>query len=123
MKVFAGLKSYAAHREKLKEAARIVIDTPEWKHVEDEIRKDMTKLYSKLATCSPKELSIIQCGLTVRNDFFTRLYRLAGFKWAWNGFKTIEDAEFMDDEENLADDYETKIQDEAIRTGSGSAAV
>ncbi len=117
MKIFAGIKSLAAWRRKVNSSAAFLLDLPEWKNVEAEIRKEIVRLYKQLGACSPGELGPIQAAITARVEFFEKLHLMAGKVWGWAGYKELDDATAIDDEDELQSELEEKIQAGALKAG------
>lgn len=117
MKIFAGIKSLMAWRRKVDASALFVIELPEWKNVEAEIRKDIVRLYQQLGATTPSELGTIQAAITARVEFFEKIYLMAGKSWTWTGYKDLDDATAIDSEDELQSEYEEAIQSGAIKAG------
>lgn len=112
-------REYRQKQKVLAGAARSLVKNPDWLEVEKEIRKDITVLYSRLGNASVEEVEKLQMQIGARVEFFKNVYRLAGLEWGWTGFKTIEEREYIEDEEILKEEFEHAIDKSAMGIARG----
>lgn len=119
MSILQTFREWKLKRKEIQGAARLLVKGPEWIVIEKEIRKDITVLYARLGTASAKDVEKIQMQVAARVEFFKSIYKLAGLDWGWTGFKTIEEREYIEEEEILREEFEHAIDEGAMAIASG----
>ncbi len=110
------VQEYLKARRALKESVVRLLENPDWRAVERDIRNSITALYRQLGSAqNEKDLHRIQAALTARVEFFQDFYRLAGISWTWAGYRDYATAEEEVDEESIKAETENAIHQRAMQ--------